>query len=178
MSAFRTCQRKEMSSRQRKSAPFRGALFRWLTSFENDVLQMRLQLHVVCSDYIELFCMSFMYFMINNGICGITAFPIAFIDSRLHVGKEIPASSRGSPSSPLQRGATVGKLIQFGTANELVNSSSRSRDRASEPLSSNSPPPTQSELATNQIRSLRWGAPTAQAGITNGMTEYPIPSKS
>ncbi|WP_373776672.1 hypothetical protein [Porphyromonas loveana] len=28
MSAFRTCFEKEMSSRQRKSAPFRGALFR------------------------------------------------------------------------------------------------------------------------------------------------------
>lgn len=178
MSAFRTCQRKEMSSRQRKSAPFSGALFRWLTSFENDVLQMRLQLHVVCSDYVELFCMSFMYFMINNGICGTTAFPIAVMDSRLHVGKEIPASSMGSPSSPKQRGETVGKLIQFGIANELVNSSSRSCDRAAAPVSNNSPPLTLSEWATNQIRSLLWGAPTAQAGITNGMTEYPIPSRS
>jgi hypothetical protein len=40
------------------------------------------------------------------------AFPYAFMDSLRHFGKVMPSSLSGSPSSPPQIGATVGKSCQ------------------------------------------------------------------
>lgn len=120
--------------------------------------------------------------------------PSAFMDSVRHFvqGMDKSATPGESPSSRLRTGGSVGKSRHRSAGSgspSWLEDCSACPSSACRPSLSLHPgnssvdnlSPSESaatRLATNHTLSRLCGAPTAQAGITNGWTEYPSRSRS